>query len=56
MELYYEVVPDYVMQIKRLFTETIRIWSGFVPVWLKVNENKTQAQTTQILRESTKAA
>lgn len=38
MELYYEVLPDYVMQIKQLCSEIIRIWSGFVLVWLKINK------------------
>ena len=41
MELYYNAVPaTEEMQIKQLCTETITIWSGFVPGWLKINEYK----------------
>lgn len=40
MELYYEVVPDLVMQIKQLCTQTIRNWFWFFPVRLKTNRRK----------------
>lgn len=40
MELYYKVVPDLVMQIKQLCTQTIRNWFWFFPVRLKTNRRK----------------